>query len=808
MSEMVTQRRKKILIADDSEMNRDLLAAILEDEYDIVQANDGVKAVDYLQKHAEELSLVLLDLVMPQMDGFEVLAYMNKEHWIDYIPVIIISAEDSPAYIKRGYDLGVTDFIGKPFDGNMVRRRSANAILLGAKQRRMTRIVTDQIYEREKSSKLMVSILSHIVEFRNGESGLHVLHIQVITDMLLRHLVQKEQNPYAISKEQIGLISTASALHDIGKITIPDEILNKPGRLTAEEFAVMKGHSMAGANMLDQLPFEQKEEPLVKTAYEICRWHHERYDGGGYPDGLKEDEIPISAQAVSLADVYDALTSERCYMAAYSHEKAIEMILAGQCGAFNPLLLECLLDISGALKREMSLKSHSHRYDGTNMVNIANRFHDFELESSEKIVQQLEYERQSLAFLAENSDNIIFTYTASPPILNMNKAGTKRSGITEPILSPLSNDALGGLIEKGSLNRLTKKIREATREMPHVVSDIRFLDGRTPERYRCDCKVIWASEENNEYTGVVGKLTDIDADYSVVSDAKDIAIKHGRSAAFSNFYDRFKAQGFTVSGEEAWVLLQYLQITFDLVRYVNPITRKMIHVEKDGRVWETEFDCYAVWNCNEGCSNCISASCVRTKERKMKIEAADNEAFQIVSMYVEIEGKPCCLELVVKIDDTFVPQGYSKEEILSSVRIHKENMYLDRVTGIYNKFYYTEKLCRMEAVAAVAMADIKDFKRINENFGHQTGDDVLRRVAGVIHDAVGENGDALRYSGDNFVMVFSDISNDKFEEILEDIRKNVESLVFMELPGVKLELNVSGVCRPGKVDELLDQVRI
>ena len=316
MSEMVTQRRKKILIADDSEMNRDLLAAILEDEYDIVQANDGVKAVDYLQKHAEELSLVLLDLVMPQMDGFEVLAYMNKEHWIDYIPVIIISAEDSPAYIKRGYDLGVTDFIGKPFDGNMVRRRSTNAILLGAKQRRMTRIVTDQIYEREKSSKLMVSILSHIVEFRNGESGLHVLHIQVITDMLLRHLVQKEQNPYAISKEQIGLISTASALHDIGKITIPDEILNKPGRLTAEEFAVMKGHSMAGANMLDQLPFEQKEEPLVKTAYEICRWHHERYDGGGYPDGLKEDEIPISAQAVSLADVYDALTSERCYKAA------------------------------------------------------------------------------------------------------------------------------------------------------------------------------------------------------------------------------------------------------------------------------------------------------------------------------------------------------------------------------------------------------------------------------------------------------------------------------------------------------------
>ena len=328
MSEATVQQKQKILIADDSEMNRDILAAILEDEYDIVQVKDGVQAVAYLQKHAEDLSLILLDLVMPQMDGFEVLAYMNKEHWIDSIPVVIISTEDSPVYIKRGYDLGVTDFMAKPFDANLVRRRSANAILLGAKQRRMASIVSDQIYEKEKSSKMMISILSHIVEFRNGESGLHVLHIQVITDMLLRHLVQKKDNPYSISKEQIGLIGTASALHDIGKITIPDEILNKPGRLTAEEFAVMKGHSMAGANMLEQLPFDQKDEPLVKTAYEICRWHHERYDGGGYPDGLKGEEIPISAQVVSLADVYDALTSERCYKDAYTHEKAIEMILA------------------------------------------------------------------------------------------------------------------------------------------------------------------------------------------------------------------------------------------------------------------------------------------------------------------------------------------------------------------------------------------------------------------------------------------------------------------------------------------------
>ena len=481
MSEVIT--KQKILIADDSEMNRELLAAILEEEYDIIQVNDGVQAVDCLQRQAEEISLLLLDIVMPHMDGFEVLSYMNKEHWIDAIPVVIISSENSPIYIKRGYDLGATDFIGKPFDANMVLRRSANAILLGAKQRRMTSIVSNQIYEREKSSKLMINILSHIVEFRNGESGLHVLHIQTITEMLLRQLVQKENNRYALSKEQIRMITTASALHDIGKISIPDEILNKPGRLTAEEFAVIKGHSMAGANMLSELPLDQKEEPLVKTAYEICRWHHERYDGGGYPDGLKGEEIPVSAQVVALADVYDALTSERCYKDAYSHEKAIEMILAGQCGAFNPLMLECLLDISSSLKKKMGYKS-KERYEQTDLSDIASRFHDFEMDSSEKIVQQLEFERMRYNFLAEGSRNIVFTYTISPPLLTFNQAGCKRSGITEPSFSPLQSGVLKDLVEEQSLKRLIRKITQATRETPDVVSNLLLTDGKNPCHYR------------------------------------------------------------------------------------------------------------------------------------------------------------------------------------------------------------------------------------------------------------------------------------------------------------------------------------
>lgn len=808
MSEVIT--KQKILIADDSEMNRELLAAILEEEYDIIQVNDGVQAVDCLQRQAEEISLLLLDIVMPHMDGFEVLSYMNKEHWIDAIPVVIISSENSPIYIKRGYDLGATDFIGKPFDANMVLRRSANAILLGAKQRRMTSIVSNQIYEREKSSKLMINILSHIVEFRNGESGLHVLHIQTITEMLLRQLVQKENNRYALSKEQIRMITTASALHDIGKISIPDEILNKPGRLTAEEFAVIKGHSMAGANMLSELPLDQKEEPLVKTAYEICRWHHERYDGGGYPDGLKGEEIPVSAQVVALADVYDALTSERCYKDAYSHEKAIEMILAGQCGAFNPLMLECLLDISSSLKKKMGYKS-KERYEQTDLSDIASRFHDFEMDSSEKIVQQLEFERMRYNFLAEGSRNIVFTYTISPPLLTFNQAGCKRSGITEPSFSPLQSGVLKDLVEEQSLKRLIRKITQATRETPDVTSNLLLTDGKNPCHYRCQCRVIWTDGAEKGYTGVIGKLTDITDDYMVMENVREEGLKvleKDRSAEFSSFYDRFKKCGFSTDGTEAWLLLQYLQISYDLVRYVDPITNKVIHIEKDGKMWESETACSDIWNCLEKCSNCISRLSMQTRKRMTKLEVAGDDPYQVVSMYVEIDGKPCCLEMASRIDGDFMPDGYSKDEILSSVRIHKEKVYIDPVTGVYNKRYYVEKLSKMDNAAALMFADIKNFKRINENFGHQAGDDVLRQVAGVLRDVAAGKGDVLRYSGDDFVTVFFKATEEELSEIQKEMCRRVEALRFPELPGVQLKLVTAGTSIPGRVEEMLEQVRI
>ena len=334
--------KQMILIVDDSEMNRAILSHMLAKDYRILEASNGVQCLEMMQQYGTGISLVLLDIVMPKMDGFEVLAYMNREHWIEELPVVMISSEDSEAYIRHAYELGVSDYISRPFDAKVVYQRVFNTIKLYTKQRRLSTLVTDQMCEKEKNNQMLVSVLSQIVEFRNGESGLHVLHINRLTEIFIDYLLQKTDKYPSVRRQQ-HLIATASSLHDIGKIGIDEKILNKPGKLTNEEFDIMKTHTLIGASMLDSLEFYQ-DEMLIKIAYQICRWHHERYDGRGYPDGLKGDDIPIAAQIVALADVYDALVSERVYKKAFPHEVAMQMIMNGECGVFNPLLLECLQD--------------------------------------------------------------------------------------------------------------------------------------------------------------------------------------------------------------------------------------------------------------------------------------------------------------------------------------------------------------------------------------------------------------------------------------------------------------------------------
>ena len=329
--------KQQILIVDDSEINREILKEILKEDYRILEAANGEECLEQLERYGTGISLVLLDIVMPEMDGFEVLAAMNQNHWIEDIPVIMISSEDSDSYIRRAYEMGVSDYISCPFDAKIVYQRVLNMIKLYAKQRRLIRLVTRQIYEKERNNRMLIGILSQIVEFRNGESGLHVIHINLITQLLLEQLVKKT-GKYQLSWEDRLLIATASALHDIGKIGVPDTILNKPTRLTDEEFAAIKSHTVMGADIL-------KDITLLDHLVDIARNHHERYDGKGYPDGLVGEEIPLSARIVCVADSYDAMKSRRIYRNALPDEE-IRRELLDNCGTqFDPQISRMFVDM-------------------------------------------------------------------------------------------------------------------------------------------------------------------------------------------------------------------------------------------------------------------------------------------------------------------------------------------------------------------------------------------------------------------------------------------------------------------------------
>lgn len=347
------KERPHVLIVDDSEFNRELLCGILGESFEILEADSGKEGLKLLRRYGTQISVVLLDIIMPEMNGFDVLDEMNREHWLDNIPVIMISADDSDENIRRAFDLGVTDYICRPFDAKVVERRIRNTITLNLKQRRMLSLLAEQSRDKEKIGQMMVDILSNTVCYVNGESGQHIRNIQRITAILLERLLLKTDR-YRLSFQDCVMISTASALHDIGKVGINTFILNKPGILTPEEYEVVKKHTLIGEHILKSGELSEfREEPLLKTAEQICRWHHERYDGSGYPDGLSGEEIPIAAQVVSIADVFDALMSKRSYKEALSAEVALRMIENGECGSFNPVLIECLKQAVGKLKSDV-----------------------------------------------------------------------------------------------------------------------------------------------------------------------------------------------------------------------------------------------------------------------------------------------------------------------------------------------------------------------------------------------------------------------------------------------------------------------
>ena len=765
--------KQKILIVDDSEINRAMLKEILGESYEYLEAENGLRAIEILRRRTD-IALVLLDLIMPEMDGFDVLRVMQCYAWQEEIPVIVISAAEDTRSVERAYDMGVADYIRRPFERVMVLRRVKNALMLYAKQKRLTRLVTDQVYEKEHNSVLMINILSHVVEFRNSESGQHVLHIRTLTGLLLHQLVQKTDR-YQLDESDISLISTASALHDIGKIMIPEEILNEPGRLTEEEYAAIKTHTTEGARILKGLAIGQ-DEPLVKVAHAICRWHHERWDGGGYPDRLKGDEIPIAAQVVALADVYDALTSERCYKQSYSHEKAVDMILHGECGSFNPLLMECLKESSELLRTELQRSEYDRGFRHETRRLSEEILHREALPREDRAQRLLDLERERTAFYAEQRGGIQFDYdilSGSVTVVNRYEDPVNRT-------QKLDFDKGMGLTFLSGKDRrkLLDAIADATPEEQDAAFSVLIAVDQEYRLHRLVMHTMWSRAGVRHCVSVVGQITD----------------------------DHARLQELMlgdVNSDQPEALLERLKGIFDIVRLVDPESTKVLSLGKDGRLTEMPGICHMVWNKSGRCENCISSKALARKESLNKIEFKDDQAYFVMAKYVEVGGRGCVLEMVSKLSDGRWLDMGGRRMLLDRGSNFDRSAFVDSLTGAYSRQYFECFLAESEQVEGVVMIDVDHFKEVNDRFGHLVGDKALQSVAQSILSNLRQTDVLVRYGGDEFLLLVPHIRPG--EHVIQRVREAAASARVEGYPELELSASVGGVCGVHPLTEAIRQ---
>ena len=778
--ELQAQAKSRILIVDDSGMNRMMLSELLEDRYDILEASNGVEALALIRQNLSSLDLVLLDIVMPELDGFGVLAHMKKCHWLEFIPVIMISSEGDSSYIEKAFNLGASDYIQRPYKGFLIHRRIMNTLGLFQRQRRLVGLVEEQVYENEKNSRMMINVLGHIVEFRNGESGMHIHHIQVITKLLLHHLVEMT-DAYPLSESDIAMYSTASALHDIGKISIDGDILNKPGRLTPEEFEIIKTHALIGAEMLEQLPF-YSDNPLIHAAYEICRWHHERYDGRGYPDGLKGEEIPISAQVTALADVYDALTSVRCYKAAIPHEKAMEMILDGQCGAFNPLLLQCLKDVQYQVADAMRSDGAQEEPDRQAVLRTTEEL--LEQAPGEHILSQvklLEQERLRQEFFTAGVQEIQFVYDAELKTATILR-GAAQLGTGEVVVDRASQDQ--SFLGPENMELIREKVRAATPEQPEVNVRCLLCDHNGELHWRTIILRVMFTEQEGKpvYTSLLGRILPPKRDHRLSS------------------FDKVSGQNY--SDDQLQDMMEQLRCVFDVVRLVDPEKMEVLDDGTGGGARGCNYpQCHAIWGREGRCKNCISMNVLNTKGRAAKLEFADESVYAVFAKYVQLNGQGRVLEMVYKIREELLLEAYGRTTFMEYVNSYNQQFYQDVLTGAYNRRFYEEQAKTDHIYNGVVMIDGNHFKQINDQFGHAAGDAALRTVAQTVLGCIRSTDRLVRYGGDEFILLLVSIPYDAFQRKLEEIVSKVARATPPGFPHIHLGITMGGVYDMESVEE-------
>lgn len=789
-------KEKKLLIADDSEINRAVLANVLEEVFDILEVSNGKEAIAALQAHEGEIAALLLDVVMPEMDGFGVLAEMNRRKWIEDVPTIMISAETSGNYIDRAFKLGASDYVSRPFVPSVIHRRIMNTILLHTKKQRLMDLVAGRFYQREKNNDMLVAVLSYAVELRSGDGGSHMTSVGHLTGLLL-HRLMEQTDRYSLDHTDADAICIASSLHDIGKLLIPEDILTKPNPLTPEEYEIVKHHTQIGAKIITGLPVYRNEK-FIKYAIQICRWHHERWNGEGYPDGLKGDEIPIAAQVVSVADVYNALTSKRCYKDAYSHEKALAMINGGECGTFNPLLLECLNDLSNTLQREQTVEvSDDAPYRATQQI-IEDLY--TEQNTSARMIMRLEEEYSKRRFFSDLTDDLWFEYTTHPDSLSFSSSAVAHTGLPRVLVDPLRSAELRTIVSEETLTELRSQIRALSTGETHLEMDVTLtLDGR-PRRCLVVMQITWSAAEPGQCSSLIGQIRDIDDRLQRLEEfaqAPKLPL-HSALMPVATSTDHV----LRITGEQVTRELDSYRQMFETVRLVDPSICMQLTDHGDGPLLEKSERCFSIWGKSERCERCISLDVVRTRTAQTKVEAVGDKVFYVLAVCVEIDGTPYALELVnpIRIDDM---RGSEDESVLNQLLVRNRQIYTDSATKVYNRRYYDERLRSLDGEYAMAMIDTDNFKHINDRYGHLAGDTALYHTAQAIRSEIRTGDELVRYGGDEFFLLFHDMPHHSLEKKLENIRHAVECIRIPEYPELRISASIGGAYADGPLPETM-----
>lgn len=789
--------RKKLLIADDSEMNRAILANILDQDYEIIEVADGREAIGALQVYRGEICALLLDIIMPEMDGFEVLEEMQARGWLRDIPVIMISAETGTATIDRAFALGASDYISRPFATGVIRRRIINTILLNSKKDQLVDVVTERFLQEEHSSDILVAILDYAMEVRCGEGGTHMNGVGHLTRLLLREL-QKRTDRYALEAGDIEMIGMAAGLHDIGKILIPESILQKPGRLTAEEYELVKQHTTIGAQLVAEMPVYQNEA-LVKYAIEICLRHHERWNGEGYPDGLRGDECPIAAQAAALADVYDALTNRRSYKEAFSPQKALAMIHAGECGSFNPLLLECLDALSDTIRREgTALPAVPHREKHI-LTDELYRNRDL---TAARMTRQLEEAHARQDFFTGISREMWFEYTAQPSSLRLSLGAVQQTGLPAVTVDPLQSRDLLALIGSETVEAVRQQLAALGPDESYTEVAATLLLGKSPCRCRLSIFIAWSAAEQGRCRSLFGKVVDVDENHTRLESYSRASVPQVKQQVLLPLT---AADGvLRITGQELAPVLQAYRQMFRTVRLVDPAICMQVTASAKGHTIEETAHCYSIWNRNRRCRHCVSQEVVRTRRTLNKVEAVGSDLYYILAMYVEVDGHPYSLECVnpIRSDDVLSDED---ENLLNQLLMRNRQVYTDSLTRVFNRRYYDDQLRQLSGEYALAMIDVDNLKQINDRFGHPAGDTAMYHTAQAIRAILRSRDELVRYGGDEFLLLFHGLPRGILQRRLQDICQAVRALRIADFPDLRITVSIGGVYAAGQVSQLVEK---